>query len=41
VQEWDAEPTDPTAAAVSHRNLSALVDFCHVLLNSNEFIYVD
>ena len=31
------------AAAGRHRSgdAAALVDFCHVLLNSNEFLYVD
>jgi hypothetical protein len=28
-------------AAASDANTAALVDFCHVLLNSNEFLYVD
>jgi hypothetical protein len=28
-------------AALSDPEVAALVDFCHVLLNSNEFIYVD
>jgi hypothetical protein len=28
-------------AAASDAATAALVDFCHVLLNSNEFLYVD
>jgi hypothetical protein len=31
---------DPNAAS-TEISLSALVDFCHVLLNSNEFLYID
>jgi hypothetical protein len=35
-------PASPTASprAVSPRD-AARIDFCHVLLNSNEFLYVD
>ena len=32
---------DVSPAAASDSDLAALVDFCHVLLNSNEFLYVD
>jgi hypothetical protein len=31
-------PTHPSSRAADR---AALVDFCHVLLNSNEFLYVD
>jgi hypothetical protein len=41
----DASPSQNTLFAATGElldaKLAALVDFCHVLLNSNEFIYVD
>jgi hypothetical protein len=31
----------PTSAAIDPARATALVDFCHALLNSNELLYVD
>jgi len=37
----DIKPGEARAAARSNPRFEALVDLCHILLNSNEFIYVD
>ncbi len=36
-----AKPASATAHAAPESQLAALTDFCHVLLNANEFVYVD
>ncbi|HRQ91234.1 MAG TPA: hypothetical protein PLA50_20760, partial [Bacteroidia bacterium] len=37
---WVREAKDPEPVAVSPRLLGAVTDFCHSLLNSNEFLYL-
>ena len=36
-----AKPANAMAHAAPESQLAALTDFCHVLLNANEFVYVD
>jgi hypothetical protein len=36
-----ADSAAPSAEALKRANTAALADFCHVLINTNEFIYLD
>ena len=37
----NAALTEPDAARLRRARQAALTDFCHVLLNTNEFLYLD
>ncbi len=37
----DLRPTQPTSSQAANPHAAARVDFCHVLFNANEFLYVE